>query len=148
MILLDTNLLARLTSSLHPHCVPSRRAVSRLNSRGERLVIVPQNLFEFWAVATRKPGPPPTGQNGLGMPCNQASQWMQYFRRRFVMLPDRVDLLDQWHTLVHTHGIQGLKSHDARLVAAMHTHGITRLLTFNAADFKQFSITLIDPTTV
>lgn len=72
MILLDTNLLARLTSSAHPHCVPSRRAILRLSAQGERLVIVPQNLFEFWAVATRKPGSPPAGQNGLGMTCNQA----------------------------------------------------------------------------
>lgn len=148
MILLDTNLLARLTSSAHPHCVPSRRAILRLSAQGERLVIDPQNLFEFWAVATRKPGSPPAGQNGLGMTCNQASQWIQYFRRRFLLLVDRTDLLDQWHTLVQSHGIQGLKSHDARLVAAMQSHGITRLLTFNAADFKQFAIMIIDPATV
>jgi predicted nucleic acid-binding protein len=31
------------------------------------------------------------------------------------------------------------------LVAAMQTHGISRLLTFNVNDFKPFAITIIDP---
>ena len=59
--------------------------------------------------------------------------------------PDREELLTCWHTLVNTRGIKGLKSYDARLVAAMQTHGITQLLTFNANDFKGFTITIIDP---
>jgi predicted nucleic acid-binding protein len=148
MILLDTNLLARITSSSHPHCAPSRRAVTVLLARGEKLVIVPQNLYEFWAVATRKSGPPPAGQNGLGMTCNQASLWLQYFQRRVTLLADRADLPDHWHALVKSLGITGLKSHDARLVAAMQTHGLSRVLTFNANDFKIFSVTVIDPATV
>jgi len=145
MILLDTNLLARMTDSTNPQCADSRRAVHRLLANRERLIIVPQNLYEFWAVATRKPGPPPTGQNGLGMTCLQASQWLQFFQRRFTLLPDRPELTDRWHALVKTHAIKGFKSHDARLVAAMQTYGITRLLTFNVNDFKEFPVTIIDP---
>ena len=61
MILLDTNLLGRLTDSADPLCTPARRAVHTLLAQGERLIIVPQNLYEFWAVATRKPGAPPAG---------------------------------------------------------------------------------------
>jgi predicted nucleic acid-binding protein len=145
MILLDTNLLARMTDSKHPHCDASRRAVHGLFAQNERLIIVPQNLYEFRAVATRKPGPPPTGQNGLGMTCEQASQWLHFFQRRFTLLPDRAELFGFWHTLVKTHSIKGLKSYDARLAAAMQTYGISRLLTFNANDFKGFPITIIDP---
>ena len=148
MILLDTNLLARITNSNHPHCAPSRRALNVLLAQGEQLIIVPQNLYEFWAVATRKLGAPPTGQNGLGMTANQASLWLHYFRRRFKLLPDRVDLVDRWHALVKTLGIKGLKAHDARLVAAMQTFGIAQILTFNGNDFKGFSITVIDPSSV
>src|ERR1019366_10229617 len=122
MIRLDTNLLGRMTDSTDPQCAASRRAVHVLRTKGEPLVIVPQNLYEFWAVATRKPGPPPTGQNGLGMTCQQASQWLQYFQRRFTLLTDRADLFAAWHTIVKTFGIKGLKSHDARLVAAMQTY--------------------------
>ncbi len=145
MILLDTNLLGRVTDSADPQCAAARRAIHVLLAKGERLVVVPQNLYEFWAVATRKPGPPPAGQNGLGMTPNQTSQWLRFFQRRFTLLPDRDELLAAWHTLVKTLEIRGFKSHDARLAAAMETYGITRLLTFNAEDFKRFPIMLIDP---
>jgi predicted nucleic acid-binding protein len=148
MILLDTNLLARMTSPAHAHCAASRRAVSVLQGRGEKLIIVPQNLYEFWAVATRRPGPPPAGQNGLGMTCRQATQWMAYFQRRYTLLTDRSDLVPCWHTLVSSFEIAGMKSFDVRLVAAMQTHGVTHLLTFNLSDFKGFAIRLIDPATV
>src|SRR5437016_3832051 len=145
MILLDTNLLGRMTDSADPQCAASRRAVHGLLAKRERLVIVPQNLYEFWAVATRKPGSAPAGQNGLGMTCEQASQWLHFFQRRFTLLPDREELLGRWQGLVEALGIKGFKSYDARLAAAMQTYGIQRLLTFNANDFKVFSITIIGP---
>jgi predicted nucleic acid-binding protein len=145
MILLDTNLLGRMTDSTDPQCAASRRAVHLLLARHERLIIFPQNVYEFWAVATRNPGPAPTGQNGLGMTCEQASQWLHFFQRRFTLLHDRAELLECWHDLVKTLGIKGLKSYDARLAAAMQTYGISRLLTFNTSDFKGYPITLIDP---
>lgn len=145
MILLDTNLLGRMTDSTDPQCAAARRAVHGLLANCERLIIVPQNLYEFWAVATRKPGPPPIGQNGLGMTCQQASQWIQFFQRRFALLTDRAELLGYWHVLVKSLGVKGLKSYDARLVAAMQTYGIVRLLTFNGNDFTGYPITIIDP---
>jgi predicted nucleic acid-binding protein len=80
MILLDTNLLGRLTDSGDPLCAVARQAVHTLLAGRERLIIVPQNLYEFWAVATRKPGVPPVGQNGLGMMSEQASQWLRFFQ--------------------------------------------------------------------
>jgi len=145
MILLDTNVLGRMTDSADPQGIMARRAVHALLAKRERLIIVPQNLYEFWAVATRKPGVPPAGQNGLGMTPEQASQWLRFFQRRFALLPDREELLVHWHSLVKTLGIKGLRSYDARLVAAMQSYGIMRLLTFNMDDFKDFAVTLIDP---
>jgi predicted nucleic acid-binding protein len=145
MILLDTNLLGRMTNSNDPQCAATRRAVHGLLAGNERLVIFPQNIYEFWAVATRKPGLPPAGQNGLGMTCEQASQWLHFFQRRFTLLPDRAELLERWHALVKSLGIKGLKAYDARLVAAMQLFGIQRLPTFNVKDFKDFSVTVIDP---
>ena len=126
MILLDTNLLGRMTDSADPLCSVSRRTVHALLARKEQVIIVPQNLYEFWAVATRRSGAPPAGQNGLGMTCEQARQWIQFFRRRFTLLDDRAELLGRWQELVTTHGIKGVRSHDARLAAAMQTYGITR----------------------
>jgi len=148
VILLDTNLLTRMTDSANPQCAVARRAVHTLLRNREWICLVPQNLYEFWAVATRKPGVPPAGQNGLGMAPSQASQWLQFFQRRFILLHDPEELLAHWHDLVKTLGIRGLKSHDARLVAAMQSYGITRLLTFNVGNFKGFAITLLDPTSL
>lgn len=148
MILLDTNLLARITNAADADCAMSRSAIHKLLVGGERLIIVPQNLYEFWAVATRKPGGPPAGQNGLGMTPEQASQWLAFFQRRFTLLPDRPELPGRWHALVKTYGIRGFRSHDARLVAAMESYGITRLLTLNGEDFRGFAITIVAPAAV
>jgi predicted nucleic acid-binding protein len=145
MILLDTNLLGRMTDSADPQCAVARRAIRALMVKNERLIIAPQNLYEFWAVATRKSGSPPDGQNGLGMTPDQASQWLRFFQRRFTLLFDREELLMLWHDLVRTLGITGLRSYDARLVAIMQSYGIARLLTFNAEHFRIFPITLINP---
>src|SRR5437868_8800244 len=122
MILVDTNLLARMINSAHAQCAIARHATTVLRERGERLFIVPQNLYEFYAVATRKAGAPPTGQNGLGMTPNQAGLWLKYFQRRFMLLADREDMLSYWHELVVANSIKGLRSYDARLVAAMKAH--------------------------
>lgn len=145
MILLDTNLLTRMTRSNDPQAGIARSAIQKLRTQNERLIIVPQNLYEFWTVATRRPGTPPSGQNGLGMATNQAGQWLRFFQRRFSLLPDRADLLTLWHSLVETQGISGFRAHDARLVAAMQSYGITRLLTFNSAHFRGLPITVLEP---
>ena len=66
MILLDTNLLTRITRSHDPRS-GMRTAIQKLLRSGKQLIVVPQNLYEFWAVATRTPGRFPAGANGLGM---------------------------------------------------------------------------------
>lgn len=145
MTLLDTNLLARITNAADPQCAMSRAAIQKLIVRREQVIIVPQNLYEFWAVATRAPGPPPSGQNGLGMTPEQAGQWLAFFQRRFSLLPDRDDLCARWQRLVKERQIRGFRAHDARLVAAMESYGITQLLTFNGEHFSTFGITVVDP---
>ena len=145
MILLDSNVLGRITDSTDPQCPAARRATQILLFRPERLVIVPQNLFEFWAVATRIAGKPPAGQSGLGMTIEQASQWIGFFQRRFHLLSDNESLISVWHDLVKSHRVKGLQSYDARLVAAMQTNGIKQILTFNLDHFKKYPVTALDP---
>ena len=50
---LDTNILTRLSQSTDPAHSAARNAVAKLQAAGRGLGIVPQNLYEFWAVATR-----------------------------------------------------------------------------------------------
>jgi predicted nucleic acid-binding protein len=137
MILLDTNLLTRMTRSHEPQSGVARAAIQTLLQRRERLIVVPQNLYEFWAVATRPAGPPPAGRNGLGMTAVQAGHWLRFFRRRFTLLPDREELSTLWQELVERH-----------VVAAMQSYGITRLLTFNASDFCGLAVVILDPAAV
>ncbi len=148
MILVDTNLLTRMTGSSDPQSRVARAAIRTLLGRGERLIVVPQNLYEFWAVATRSQGPPPEGRNGLGMSAAQAGNWLRFFRRRFTLLPDREELSRLWQELVETHVITGFRAHDVRFVAAMQCYGIRHLLTFNGADFRSLPVTILDPAAV
>ncbi len=148
MTLLDTNLLTRMTRSNDVQCIVARDAIRKLMARGETLIVVPQNLYEFWAVATRLPGPPPSGQNGLGMTPVQAGQWIRFFCRRFTLLPDRDDLSTRWLALVEGHGVMGFRAHDVRLVAAMQVYGVVHILTFNGGHFRGLPVTVLDPALV
>jgi predicted nucleic acid-binding protein len=148
MILLDTNLLTQMTRSNGPQSSTARGAIRTLLQRQERLIVVPQSLYEFWAVATRPAGPPPNGRNGLGMTAVQAGHWLRFFRRRFVLLPDREELNTLWQELVERHVVMGIRAHDVRLVAAMQSYGITQLLTFNASDFHDLGIVILNPAAV
>lgn len=66
-VLLDTNILTRSAQPGHPMHKAAVDAVDILRTRGEQLYVVPQNMVEFWAVATR-----PISVNGLGMTPTQA----------------------------------------------------------------------------
>jgi predicted nucleic acid-binding protein len=115
-----------------------------LRLRGDALYLVPQILYEFWAVATR-----PAAVNGLGLPVAVVAAEMARFQSFFPLSFDTPAVFSEWERLVTTHQVVGKNAHDARLVAAMTVHGITHLLTFNTQDFARFmGITVLDPVTV
>jgi hypothetical protein len=54
-----------------------------------------------------------------------------------------------WRRLVVAHRVMGVEVNDARLVAFLAVHGITHLLTPNAADFARYSgVTALTPAAV
>jgi predicted nucleic acid-binding protein len=65
--LIDTNILVRLVRPQDPLNPAAARAVDVLKRRGEKTSVAPQNLIEFWSVATR-----PVEVNGLGMTPDEA----------------------------------------------------------------------------
>lgn len=143
-ILLDTNVLLRFVESAHPQSSTSLDAIEMLEDRNHELVIVPQVLYEFWAVATR-----PQANNGLGMTTSAAMAHVLEIRELFRLLRDERAIYELWEQLVDSLQIKGKPTHDARLAAAMQRHGVTHLLTFNGADFDRFSfLTAWDPTAV
>jgi predicted nucleic acid-binding protein len=144
VILLDTNILLRHARTADPAFATANAALTTLHAQGEALCVVPQNLYEFWAVATR-----PTAANGLGLTIAECQTEIARIKRLFHLLADLPTLLGEWERLVVTHACAGRVSFDARLIAAMATHGVTTILTFNGADFARFpGIAVLDPATV
>jgi predicted nucleic acid-binding protein len=83
------------------------------------------------------------------MTTEAAMQALTVIKDLFPMLPEPVGIYEEWERLVNTYGVSGKNTHDARLVAVMTLHGITRILTFNAADFARYEdIEAIDPLTM
>jgi predicted nucleic acid-binding protein len=142
-VLVDTNVLLRRTQPDHPSHTAAVESVARLLSAGETVYCTPQNIAEFWNVATR-----PTENNGLGFSAAMAWGEVTNIERALTLLPDSPAAHDEWKRLVIEHGVLGAKVYDARLVAAMNVHGVTRILTFNTADFARYPIEAINPATV
>ena len=142
--LIDTNVLVRLAQPKNPDQREVRRALRALRRRPGFLGITPQNLIEFWAVATR-----PASANGLDLTVDETARQIGKLKALFTLLPDSSDIFSEWEGLVLQHQVLGKQAHDARFVAAMNVHKLTHLLTFNTTDFKRFTgITVISPTDV
>jgi predicted nucleic acid-binding protein len=105
------------------------------------LLIVPQTLYEFWSFVTRS-----AAANGLGKSTSYAESRIADLCGMFTLLRDERAIYETWLKLVADLAIPGVKSFDARLAAAMMRHGITHLLTFNAAHFQRFThLAILDP---
>ncbi len=132
--LIDTSILVRTIHAGNPHRTLTVDAVASLRRRGDRLFVVPQNIIEFWAVATR-----PAEANGLGLSVEDAQTELLRINLLFILKPEDETIFRNWEKLAATYKVSGKTSHDARIVAAMQTHGIENLLTFNTPDFKRYS---------
>lgn len=137
----DTNVLLRSIDDRHAAQPVAQNALLALRDHGETVSIFPQNLVEFWAVATR-----PSANNGLGWNVDRAEIELANLKYLFPVLADTEAILSEWERLVIHYRVIRKQSHDARLVAAMIAHKVTSLLTFNNDDFKRYSeITVVNP---
>jgi len=144
LVLVDSNILVFGANPNSPSYQASENATKWLLANGDWLYVTPQNLIEFWAVATR-----PANARGLGMTTAQAQAELTKIKRLFRFLPDVAAIYTEWERLAAQHTVAGKNAHDARLAAAMKVHGLTHLLTFNGGDFKRFAgITVIDPASI
>jgi len=140
-IFVDTNVLLRIIEVSDPSHDVAVRALAALLKAGESLIVTPQIVAEFWNVCTR-----PRERNGIGLTPEQANTELSQIETFFAVVAESTDVYRAWKQLVTKHGVSGVEAHDARLVAAMKVHGITRILTFNAMDFVRYSdIQVVDP---
>ena len=135
-MLVDTSVLLRTAQVHHPQYTRVLRVIEVLPQRGQSLQIVAQNLIELWVVATR-----PVTQNGLGMSALTAQAELARVKSIFELMPETPAIYPVWEELVIRHRISGKPAHDARLVAAMHVHGIASILTFDQSGFTRFPMT-------
>ena len=77
--------------------------------------------------------------SGLGLAIADVDLQVQDLLTRFTLLKDERGIVAHWYELVVRNAVHGKLAHDTRLVAAMQRHGLTYLLTFNAADFSRFT---------
>ena len=90
----------------------------------------------------------PIDKNGLGFDAATARREVDLIEQLLRILPDTPEMYGEWKRLVITHGVLGVKVHDARLVASMNVHGIRTILTFNPADFARFESDMLHPIVV
>ena len=141
LYLVDTNVLLRFVNVEAELYETIYNALDVLVERQNEVAIVPQNLYEFWAVATRPPS-----ANGFGWSVQRTRAQLDTLRQRFKLLNDTPDLFSTWLELVTRFEVKGKQVHDACLVAAMQTHSVKNLLTLNIKDFERYSeIELIHP---
>lgn len=133
--LMDTNILLRFANTEAEEHGRVDRALDTLLERQDDVVLVPQVLYEFWAVATR-----PVQNNGLGWSVAKTRDEFGPLRQRFDLLSDAPELFDTWLELVTSHDVKGKQVHDARLVAVMQTHKLNRLLTLNVKEFERYPV--------
>ena len=82
--LVDTNILLRLTQTAHPMRPSAQKAINLLSRQKQDFYIAPQNLNEFYVVATR-----PHSSNGSGLSCEEAFEEIQEYKQVFKLLSDR-----------------------------------------------------------
>ncbi len=139
--LLDTNVVLRFCNPNDVQHHHATDAVSRLLTQFNECLLTAQVLVELWAVATR-----PVAVNGLGWTGEQTRNTIDQLLNRFPLLEESSEIFPNWLDLVTTSKVMGKRTHDARIVAVMLTHGITHLLTFNSSDFALTpSITIVRP---
>jgi predicted nucleic acid-binding protein len=140
----DTNILVRLVLPHDPLSPITLAAVDELQKRGEALLVTPQNMMEFWAVATR----PPTA-NGLGFTNDKVLEEVRRMERLFRVIDQPAATFRRWRQLVETHAVRGRQAFDAHLAAVMMESGLERILTFNVDDFRRYpGITAVSPQSV
>jgi len=132
-LFIDTNVLYYATNGLSPFHQIASSTLLAIRQQGVEMVISPQILREFLAVATRS-------YVTAGVPTlADTIQNFNTFQTTFRVVVDTEQILSNLINLVQNIRMGGKQIHDANIVATMQAYGITHLLTHNTADFARFA---------
>src|SRR5580704_11907384 len=125
-VLIDSNVLLRRAQPSHPAHASAVKSFATLLARNTPVYFTPQNITEFWSVATR-----PAHKNGLGLSHEIVLAEIATIEDLLALLPDSPAIFPEWKRLVALHRVVGSKVHDARLAAVATAYGVRSILTFN-----------------
>lgn len=120
----DSNILLRISEPDLRNHQKAVNAVKTLLAKGDRVCLIPQNLIEYWNIATR-----PVDKNGFGWLPAKTDVEISRLESILTVLPDSQAIYRQWRKLVFGNFDLGKQVHDARIVAAINVHQITKLFT-------------------
>ena len=132
-VFVDTNVLvyAKLArSAMHLTAVDALRNLDR---EGADLWISRQVLREYLAAMTRP------GTLTDEIPLSALTDDVRVFSAQLQIAEDGPAVTERLLALMLATPVGGKQVHDANIVATMHVHGITRLLTHNTGDFNRFA---------
>ena len=132
-IVVDSNVLIFSIPEGHPWQEDSINAIERWLLANETIYVLPQNLAEFRNVCTR-----PANKNGLGLTVEEAEKRLNHLESLLTVLHDTPLAYSQWRRLIVQHGVKGVQVHNTRIAAAMQTHGVNQILTYNPRDFPRY----------
>lgn len=133
-ILLDTNVLLRAKQASSRENPLVIQKLIHLAQEENVFCICPQNIYEFYVVATR-----PIKNNGLGLSKTDIQTEIQNLLETYEFLEENAQVFIYWQQLIDSFEVKGKTGHDARLVATMLSHNLKRLYTLNIEDFQRYT---------
>jgi predicted nucleic acid-binding protein len=133
----DTNVLVYANQSGSAYHAAATGLLGRMEAAGAPLWISGQVLREYLAAVTRPQG------SVIALPMTVAIERARFFAQQFRVAEDGPGVHSRLLDLLSTYPTGGKQVHDANIVATMLTNDITRLWTFNVADFRRFGSVII-----
>ena len=142
LALLDTNVLVYAEQDMSPHHGASKSLRDRVLTGEVAACISPQVLNEFFAIATN----PRRVDQALSVQ-EAIDQVKKYYRaKRLIKIYPGTNIIERVISLLETRPVSGADIHDLHLVATILENDVTRIYTYNAADFAHISeIEVLNP---
>ena len=132
-LFVDTNVLIYATDPRSPLQPIAAETLRQASDSGVPLVVSPQVLREYLAVAGR-----PATSGGV-TPLDDVLDNIETFRVAFRVVENSSAVIDRLIALVRQLPVAGRRVHDTNIVATMLVHGVRRLLTHNTGDFERYA---------
>lgn len=130
----DTNVLLSAIDRGRVLHAQALHVLNVLPNQGVELCASGQVVREFLAVCTR-----PVDGNGLGLSPAAAVDNIEAILERSTLLEENRNVARHLLRISRRVECLGRQIHDANIVATMHEHGLTRLVTGNVSDFRRFA---------